>query len=85
VFERLRVFLGTNPVCRDFDAMRKDFVLLADGASFDVFCYPVLRSGPVIVVVDQSDHFVSSRMSSCRGVVPLLHNLSSDIVVWGND
>jgi hypothetical protein len=85
MFERLRILLGANPVRRNSNAMRKDFVLLAGGASFDVFCYPVLRSRPIIIAVDQSDHFVSSRMSSCRGVVPLFHDLSSDIVIWGND
>jgi len=46
----------------------KDFVLLTDGTSFDVVCYPLVHPHPGQDFCGFSDGFVVSWMSS-RGVV----------------
>ena len=52
-------------------------VLLADGASFYVICYPCAGSQPEVSVIDASHSFISSRVSACRVVVPHVDYLAA--------
>jgi hypothetical protein len=49
------------------------FVLLAGGASLDVFHDPGLSAGPEVFPVDASDRFVSSGMAVDGAFMPDVH------------
>jgi hypothetical protein len=67
-----------------FDAMGQVLVLLTGRAAFDVFSDPSSRSGPEVLSVYFPDRFVSSRMSAEWTVVPGIHELPFQSLIWRN-
>jgi len=61
--------------------MCEDFVLLADCASFDIFCDPLSGSGPVVLFCNLLGSLVSSRVSCHGNIMPDIHDFSADVVV----
>jgi len=57
-----------------FDVVSQVFVLLACGASFDVFCDPCPGAGPEVFFVHMSDCFISSGVAIEGAVVPSVHD-----------
>src|SRR5258708_5504178 len=49
--------------------MSHGFILLADGASFDVICYPLLHSRPLGILTCLSEGFIPAGVSGGRVVV----------------
>ena len=60
---------GSDAVEWGFPRMSHGFILLADGASSDVICYPLFHSGPLGILTCLSEGFVSAEVSSGRMVV----------------
>src|SRR5258707_15129038 len=60
--------LGGDSVKWGSSGMSKGFVLLADGAPFDVICHPLFHSRPLGVLAGLPEGLVSSRVSG-GGVV----------------
>jgi len=67
------------------DAVCQVFVLLAGGASFDVFRDPRSHAGLEVFPVHTSDHFVSSRVAIKGTIMPGVHDFVFQSLVWGND
>ena len=68
-----------------FDAMGQIFVLLAGRASFDVFRDPRSCAGPKVFPIYFPDRLVSSGVSTEWAIVPRVHELAFQALVWGND
>jgi len=62
--------------------VRQIFALLALCTSFDVFFYPSAHAWPPELSCDCCDRFVASRVSCCWGVVEVLQDDASKVVVW---
>src|SRR5580693_9402473 len=68
-----------------FDVMCKILVLLASGASFDVFRDPCSCAGPKVFLVYPSNHFVPSRVAAEGSIVPRMHQFAFQSLIWRND
>jgi hypothetical protein len=68
-----------------FDAMGQVLVLLTGCAAFDVFSDPCPCAGPEVFPVYFPDRLVSSGVSTEWAIVPRVHELAFQALVWGND
>ena len=65
--------------------MSQILVLLASGASLDVFRDPHFGAWPEIFSVDASDHFVLSRVAVDRAFMPDVHQFVFQSLIWWYD
>ena len=62
------------------------FCLLAYGTPFDIVVDPLLHSNPPVVLLDSSQHFITSWVSSCGGIVCFAYYCSLYLLhVWDDD
>ena len=62
--------------------MSEVLVLLAGGASFDVFRDPRPGSRPEVFLVDASDCFISSGVTVQGSFVPHVHDFVFQALIW---
>ena len=60
---------GGDAIEQGLPRMSHGFILLADGAPFDIICYPLLHSGPLGILTCLSEGFVPAGVSGGRMVV----------------
>jgi hypothetical protein len=76
----VRKWLGVNgrgdAVEWGFDVVHQVFILLACGASFDIFCDPCPGAGPEVLLVHMSDCFISPGVAIEGTVVPGMHDFT---------
>jgi hypothetical protein len=70
-------------IYQGFDVVCQIFVLLTGGASFDVFHYSWVCSGPVVFFVDVSYGFISPGVSVDCSVMPYVHQFTFQPLIWG--
>jgi hypothetical protein len=58
------------------------FVLLACGASFDVFCDPCFGAWPEVFSIDTPGCFVSSGVTVGGSLVPYVHQFTFQSLIW---
>jgi hypothetical protein len=68
-----------------FDAMGQVLVLLACGASFDVFCDPGPGARPEVFFIHASDGFISSGVAVEGSIVACVHDLVFQSLIRGNN
>ena len=66
-----------------FDTVCQVFVLLASGASFDIFRDPCPGAGPEVFFVDTSDCFIASGMAIDGAFMPYVHQFVFQSLIWG--
>ena len=61
------------------------FVLLACGATLDVFYDPGLGTRPEVFLIDASDSFILSGVAIDGSFMPYVHQLTFQSLIWWDD
>jgi hypothetical protein len=72
-----------NSIQRGSDAVCQVLVLLAYGATFDIFRDPCSSARPKIVLIDASYGFISTGMAVQGTFVPRVHDFAFQSLIWG--
>src|SRR6266850_877530 len=65
-----------------FLPMGNDFILLANGTSFDIVSDPVVHHWPLVELFRLSNRFISAGMSGCHVIVSVCHDRSQEVLCW---